>query len=172
MKKTKSNKQKKPLINEKILSKEVRVVTEEHSAVLPLFEAIDLAKSKNMDLILITPNANPPICKIMELGKYLYSLSKHNKQQHIIKEKEVHFSVTIADNDYLTKINHAKSFLSKQMNVKVIVELEGRENSHPELAYDLMNKIATELDPVSKFNSQFKLQNNKIQVHFTPKKHG
>lgn len=159
------------LINEKIRSAEVRVIFNDNtSKVLPLSKAISIAKETSEDLILVSPNATPPVCKIMQLGKYQYELSK-NKTQTVVKDKEIRLSPVIAENDFNTKINHAIQFLNKGMHVKIVMEMKGRLSAYPDKGMSLMHDIVSKLEQYGKCDSVPKVQNNRIQLHFSPKKH-
>lgn len=133
-------------INENIRAKQVRVILPdgEQLGVLFLTEAIAKAKSFGLDLVEIASQANPPVCKILDFGKYRYELSKKQKQGkkgNSLPTKTVQFTPNTGDNDLVRKVNDIKKFLEKGHQVTVIVAMKGRENSHPEIAIQQMNKI-------------------------------
>ena len=126
-------------INEQIRDNEIRVVSAdgEQLGVMSAKEAQDIAYEKGMDLVKIAPQAKPPVCKIMDYGKYKFELNKREKEnrknQKVINIKEVQLSPSIDTNDFNTKCNHAIKFLKKGDKVKVIVRFRGREVSHSQI---------------------------------------
>ena len=117
--------------------------------------AMNLAKEHKLDLVEVSPNANPPVCRIMDFGKYRYDESmkrkKARKQQmsHNRTVKEIKFHANVADHDYQTKVNHAKSFLEKGHKVKVSLQFRGRENAHRELGFEVVQRVIKDCDEVS-----------------------
>ena len=117
--------------------------------------AMNLAKEHKLDLVEVSPNANPPVCRIMDFGKYRYNESmkrkKARKQQmsHNRAVKEIKFHANVADHDYQTKVNHAKSFLEKGHKVKVSLQFRGRENAHRELGFEVVKRVIKDCDEVS-----------------------
>ena len=125
-------------INEEIRDKEVRVIDIDGTqiGVVPIEEAMRLAEEKNTDLVKIAPQANPPVCKIMDYGKYRFEQAKREKEakknQRIIEIKEVRLSLNIDTHDFETKVGHAVKFLKAGNRVKVSIRFRGREMAHPE----------------------------------------
>ncbi len=136
-----------PKINDRIRSLDVQVINSngENLGVLPLKKAIDVAKEEGLDLIEISPNANPPVCKIMDLGKYKYDMQKKankaKKNQKISVLKELKLRPGTEIHDYNFKIKNAKKFLTKGDKVKFTVKFKGREMQHIQLGKDLMERI-------------------------------
>lgn len=116
--------------------------------------AIEQARERGLDLVAVSPDASPPVCKIMDYGKYKYQLSKKEKitkkKQHIIHVKEIRLRPKIEEHDFNFKTNHARKFLEKGNKVKASVLFRGRELSHTEFAKTLLEKMAAELDDIAK----------------------
>ena len=123
-------------INEQIRANEVRLIGAdgEQVGIVKLAAAQDMADQKNLDLVMISPNAEPPVCRIMDYGKYRFERIKKEKEarknQQVVKVKEVQLSCTIDTHDFETRVNHAHRFLADGNKVKVIVRFKGREMSH------------------------------------------
>ncbi len=143
-------------INEEIRDKEVRVIDSEGNqlGVMPVEEALKLAEERNTDLVKIAPQAKPPVCKIMDYGKYRFEQSKREKEakknQRVIEIKEVRLSLNIDTHDFETKVGHAVKFLKSGNRVKVSIRFRGREMAHPENGLVTMNKFA---DACSEFGT-------------------
>ncbi|WP_277218726.1 translation initiation factor IF-3 [Peptoniphilus vaginalis] len=134
-------------INEEIREKEVRLVDDEGNqlGVVPKNQAIDLAISKKLDLVNVAPNAKPPVCRIMDYGKYRYEQEKKEKEarkkQKVINVKELRFSPNIEDHDLNTKANRAIDFLKNGDRVKLSVRFRGREMGHTDLGREVLDKF-------------------------------
>lgn len=143
-------------INEEIRDKEVRVIDSEGNqlGVMPIEEALRLAEEKNTDLVKIAPQAKPPVCKIMDYGKYRFEQAKREKEakknQRVIEIKEVRLSLNIDTHDFETKVGHAIKFLKSGNRVKVSIRFRGREMAHPENGLVTMSKFA---DACSEFGT-------------------
>ena len=143
-------------INEEIRDKEVRVIDSEGNqlGVMPIEEALRLAEEKNTDLVKIAPQAKPPVCKIMDYGKYRFEQTKREKEakknQRVIEIKEVRLSLNIDTHDFETKVGHAIKFLKGGNRVKVSIRFRGREMAHPENGLVTMSKFA---DACSEFGT-------------------
>lgn len=139
-------------MNERIRSKEVRLIdgNGENKGVVPTSEALRMAQEEDLDLVLINPNQEPPVAKIMNYGKYRYELEKKakeaKKKQHTVEVKEVKVRYKIDTHDYQVRIKSIKKFLEQGNKVKVVVMLRGREMQHSSLAFDLMNRFLTDLE--------------------------
>ncbi|MGC8550061.1 MAG: translation initiation factor IF-3 [Acidobacteriaceae bacterium] len=137
--------------NERIRAREVRVIDEngEQVGVLPPFEALKMARERGLDLVEISPNATPPVCRIQDYGKFLYEKDKSEratrKKQKTITIKEVKFSVTVDEHDYQTKRNHAVRFLNEGDKVKASLRFKGRQMSHRDLGYNIINRLIQDL---------------------------
>lgn len=160
--------------NEAIREKEVRVVNQEGEqlGVMSSDEALKLAQSKGLDLVNIAPTAKPPVCKIMNFGKYRFELQKREKEnkknQKIINIKEVQLSPSIDTNDFNTKCRNAIKFLSKGDKVKVTVRFRGREVSHSEIGEALLKRFAEEVKEVGNVDRQPKLEGRNLTMFLSP----
>ena len=134
-------------INEAIRENEVRAIDETGAqlGILKTAEALKIAEQKNLDLVLISPKANPPVCIIMDFGKYCYEQSKKEKEarknQNIVTVKEVQLTLKIDTHDLNTKAKNANRFLSGGDKVKVVVKFKGREMAHTELGYEIAERF-------------------------------
>lgn len=143
-------------INEEIRDKEVRVIDSDGNqlGVMPIEEALRLAEEKSTDLVKIAPQAKPPVCKIMDYGKYRFEQAKREKEakknQRVIEIKEVRLSLNIDTHDFETKVGHAIKFLKGGNRVKVSIRFRGREMAHPENGLVTMSKFA---DACSEFGT-------------------
>ena len=117
--------------------------------VIPTSQALALAQQRGMDLVEIAPNANPPVCKVVEFGKFKYEQEKRErearKHQHADKLKEIKLRLNIDDHDYETKVNHMRNFLKDGMKVKVSLFFRGREQGRTEFGHQLMQRVLTDL---------------------------
>lgn len=137
---------KKPLVNNQIRASQVRVIDEtgKQLGILSLAKALELAKERNLDLVQVTEKVEPPVCKIMDYGKYLYSLEKKEKSSHVKtggETKGIRLSFNISLHDLETKVHQAEKFLKKGDKIKIEMVLKGREKSIPELAKEKINKF-------------------------------
>lgn len=134
--------------NEEINFKEVRVINSDGSqlGVLPIEKAIEAAYAQDLDLVNISPNAQPPVCKIMDYGKYRFEQAKREKEQRknqkVVEVKEIRLGLSIDVHDFETKGKHAKRFLEDGNKVKVSIRFRGRELGHPEIGLETMNRFA------------------------------
>ena len=141
-------------INEAIHAHEVRLVgTEgEQLGVVKLPEALRMAYEKNLDLLLIAPTAQPPVCRIMDYGRYRFDREKREKEarkkQQVVKIKEIRLTCNIDVHDFNTRVNQAKKFLQGGDKVKVSVRFRGREMSHPEVGLDVLERFQTACEGV------------------------
>ncbi|HEU5340008.1 MAG TPA: translation initiation factor IF-3 [Edaphobacter sp.] len=137
--------------NERIRAREVRVIDEngEQLGVMAPFEALKMARERSLDLVEISPNAVPPVCKIQDYGKYLYEKDKSEraarKKQKVITIKEVKFSVTVDEHDYQTKKNQAVRFLNDGDKVKASLRFKGRQMAHRDLGYKIINRLIVDI---------------------------
>ncbi|NLU36963.1 MAG: translation initiation factor IF-3 [Clostridiales bacterium] len=134
-------------INEQIRAKEVRVIDSggEQIGILPIEKAQELADQRQLDLVLIAPKSNPPVCKIMDYGKYRFEVAKKEKEarkkQRVIDVKEVRLSASIEEHDMGVKAKHADKFLRSGDKVKVTIRFRGREMAHREIGFQVMEKF-------------------------------
>jgi translation initiation factor IF-3 len=160
---SRSNRSREPLHrrNGKIRAREVRVIgdSKEQLGVMSLGDALALARAKNLDLIEIAPNAIPPVCRIVNYGKFLYDESKRSKdsQNSAGKLKELQISPAIDPHDLATKRDHAIQFLCDDMKVRIKLRFRGRQKAHKEIGFDLMNRLVSELAEYGQADSPPKL---------------
>jgi len=134
-------------INERIRAREIRVIDENgvQLGILAPFEALRIARERGLDLVEVSPNAVPPVCRIQDYGRYLYEKEKSEraarKKQKVITVKEVKFSVTVDEHDYQTKKNQAVRFLTEGDKVKASLRFRGRQMAHRELGYNIINRL-------------------------------
>ena len=163
-----------PRSNNRIYSPEVQVISSdgENLGVLNTTQAISMAKNEGLDLIEISPNANPPVCKIMDMGKYKYDLQKKanqaKKKQKTVSLKEIKLRPGTETHDYNFKIKNAKKFISKGDKVKFTVKFKGREMQHTDLGKELMNKIIEETKDIAKVESQPKFEGKQMVMIIQP----
>ena len=159
-------------INEQIRDPEIRVVAADGSqlGIMSAKEAQDMAYEKGMDLVKIAPQAKPPVCKIMDYGKYKFELNKREKEnrknQKVINIKEVQLSPSIDTND----CSHAIKFLKKGDKVKVIVRFRGRELSHSQIGFTLLEKFASQASEAGSIEKPAKLEGRNMTMFLAPKK--
>ena len=138
-------------INEMIRVREVRLIDDEgnQKGIVPTIEALKLAKEKDLDLVEVSPNANPPVCKILDYGKYRFEQEKKlrdaKKNQKVLKLKEIRMQPKIGSGDLDTKAKHVQEFLDEGDKVKVTIRFRGRELAHTELGYDVLNEVLKRL---------------------------
>ena len=163
-----------PKANERIKALDVQVIGSEGNnlGVMQLKQAIQMAKEEGLDLIEISPNANPPVCKIMDMGKYKYDLQKKanqaKKKQKVVSLKEIKLRPGTEIHDYTFKIKNAKKFITKGDKVKFTVKFKGREMQHTELGKDLMNKIIEETKDIAKVESKPKFEGRQMVMIIQP----
>ena len=163
-----------PRANEKIRAIDVQVIGSDGTnlGVLELNKAIEAAKSEGLDLIEISPNANPPVCKIMDMGKYKYDLQKKTnlakKKQKVVSLKEIKLRPGTDVHDYNFKIKNAKKFLTKKDKVKFTVKFKGREMQHIQLGKDLMNRIIEDTKDVGKVETHPKFEGRQMVMVIQP----
>ena len=145
------NKSKGQRVNEMIRVREVRLIDDEgnQKGIVPTLEALKLAKEKDLDLVEVSPNANPPVCKILDYGKYRFEqekkLRESKKNQKVLKLKEIRMQPKIGPGDLDTKAKHVQEFLDEGDKVKVTIRFRGRELAHTELGYDVLNEVLKRL---------------------------
>lgn len=138
-------------VNEMIRVREVRLIDDEgnQKGIVPTLEALKLAKEKDLDLVEVSPNANPPVCKILNYGKYRFEQEKKlrdaKKNQKVLKLKEIRMQPKIGSGDLDTKAKHVQEFLDEGDKVKVTIRFRGRELAHTELGYDVLKEVLKRL---------------------------
>lgn len=141
--------------------------------VMALKEALTLAREKNLDLVKIAPQANPPVCKIIDYGKYRFEQSKREKEarknQRIVEVKEIRLSLNIDQHDIDTKQKRAMNFLTAGNKVKVSIRFRGREMGHPELGLEVMRNFASAMSEVANVEKAAKLEGRSMLMFLAPK---
>lgn len=138
-------------VNDRIRAPRIRVVdgnTHQQLGVMTVPEALQIARQRGLDLVEVSADAKPPVCKIVDYGKYKYEQSKNNKdkgKQKGGKVKEVKFRANISDNDYMIKLQHAEEFLNENNKLRVVLQFRGREGAHPEIGFARMGRIVEDL---------------------------
>ncbi|HAQ29334.1 MAG TPA: translation initiation factor IF-3 [Ruminococcaceae bacterium] len=162
-------------INEDIRDREVRVVTDggEQLGIMSAKEALKKAEERNLDLVKISPNAKPPVCKIMDYGKYRFEQSKREKEnrknQRVIEIKEIRLSLNIDTHDFETKVNHAHKFLKAGNKVKVSIRFRGREMAHPQIGEASMKRFAEACEEFATVEKPAKLEGRQMLMFLAPK---
>ena len=163
-------------INERIRAKEVRVIDSEGGQVgiLPVYEAIKLAKEKGLDLVEISPTAQPPVCRIQDYGKFLYEMGKKEKAakktQKNIVIKEVKFSINVDEHDFVTKKNHVLRFLDGGDKVKASLRFKGREMAHRNLGRDVLDRLIREISEKGQVEFAPRMEGNTMHAILIPRK--
>ena len=164
------------MINEQIRDKEVRLIGEdgEQLGVMPARDALQMAKDAELDLVKIAPTAKPPVCKIIDYGKYRYELARKEKEakkkQKVIEVKEVRLSPNIDDNDLNTKINAARKFIEKGNKVKVTLRFRGREMAHMFKSKYILDDFAEKLADIATVDKPAKVEGRSIVLFLTAKR--
>ena len=164
------------MINEQIRDKEVRVIGEnnEQLGVMPIEQAMKLAEDAGVDLVKIAPNAAPPVCRIIDYGKFRYEQSRKEKEarkkQKVIEIKEIRMSPNIDTNDLNTKIAAAKKFLSKGDRVKVTLRFRGREMAHMNNSRYILDDFAEALSDVAQVEKPPKVEGRTLTMFLTEKR--
>lgn len=162
-------------MNDRIRAPKVRVVdgvSHEQLGVLPTPVAIRMAKERGVDLVEVAPNADPPVCKLIDYGKYKYALEKHKKEAHkhhkASKLKELKFRVGIDPHDYLIKMVHAEDFLAEGHKVRVQLQFRGRQMAHQELGFELMKQIKADLTSMAHVDMEPRQAGRNINMQLSP----
>jgi translation initiation factor IF-3 len=160
-------------VNQRIRAREVRVIVAasgQQLGILKIQDALRLAQQAGLDLVEVAPTANPPVCRIVDFGKFKYEISKHDKDKKSAssKLKEIKFRVNISEHDYETKLRHAEEFLDKSNKVRVQLQFRGRENAHKELGMILMNKISADLATMANVEQPPKLMGRAVTMTLAP----
>lgn len=163
-------------INEQIRDREVRVVSAsgEQLGIMSAKDALKKAEEQNLDLVKIAPNAKPPVCKIMDYGKYRFEQAKREKEarknQKVVEIKEIRLSLNIDTHDFETKAKHAEKFLKAGNKVKVSIRFRGREMAHPELGLVSMEKFAEACQAFASVEKPAKLEGRQMLMFLAPQK--
>ena len=163
-------------INEQIRSREVRVVGDSGSTVVPTRQALDMARDQGVDLVEISPNANPPVCRLIDYSKFLYQQKKRAKEmkakQVKVEVKEIRFGPQTDEHDYQFKLKHAKEFLEDGNKVRAYVFFRGRSILFKEQGEVLLLRFANDLEEYGKVEHMPSLEGKKMFLYLAPKKAG
>ena len=154
-------------INEQIRVREVRIVGEDGSSVVPTRDALNMAREQGVDLVEISPNANPPVCRLIDYSKFLYQQKKRQKEM-----KEIRFGPQTDEHDYQFKLKHAKEFLEEGNKVRAYVFFRGRSILFKEQGEVLLLRFANDLEEVGKVEGMPSLEGKKMFLYLAPKKAG
>ena len=162
-------------INEEIRDKEVRVIDSDGTqlGIMPLSQALDKAAEKNLDLVKIAPQAKPPVCKIIDYGKFKFEQAKKEKEarknQHVFDVKEIRLSLNIDTHDFNTKLKHTQRFIASGDKVKVSIRFRGREMGHQELGVETMKKFSDACQEFATIEKPAKLEGRSMIMFLAPK---
>ena len=163
-------------INEDIRASEVRLIDEKGGqiGVIPISEALQIARTRETDLVEVAPNASPPVCRLMDYGKFLYERSKREREarraQKQTEVKEIRLRPKTGEHDIAYKMRDARRFLQKGAKVKVRIRFRGREITHPEVAKQLLDRIAKELSDVSEVEKAGAMEGRTMLMILSPTK--
>ena len=163
-------------VNEQIRVREVRIVGESGSTVMPTKQALDMARQQGVDLVEISPNANPPVCRLIDYSKFLYQQKKRQKEmkakQVKVEVKEIRFGPQTDEHDYQFKLKHAREFLEEGNKVRAYVFFRGRSILFKEQGEVLLLRFANDLEDCGKVESMPNLEGKKMFLYLAPKKAG
>ncbi|CZQ85981.1 translation initiation factor IF-3 [Trichococcus ilyis] len=163
------------MVNDGIRARELRVIGSdgEQLGVKSKNDALQLAEAANLDLVLVSPNANPPVARIMDYGKFRFDQQKRErearKNQKVVSLKEVRLSPSIDENDFQTKLRNARKFLEKGDKVKASIRFKGRAITHKEIGQKVLDRLASELTDVSTIESHPKMDGRSMFLMLAPK---
>lgn len=162
------------MLNEQIREKEIRLIDGEESKIVSTRDALMIAEERELDLVMISPNANPPVCRIMDYSKFLYEQSKKEKEnrknQKVVNLKEVRLSPTIDVGDIQIKANNAKKFLTNEDKVKVSIRFKGRQNNNTQVGFKIMESFVELIGEIGTIEKPAKLEGNNMTMILAPKK--
>ncbi|WP_029551187.1 translation initiation factor IF-3 [Thermocrinis jamiesonii] len=165
-------------VNRQIKAKEVRLVDQEGKqiGIVPIQEALRIAEEMGLDLVEVAPNANPPVCKLLDYGKFLYEMKKKEKEakkkqrEHSMDVKDINLSLRIDEHDLKVKLKQMREFLEDGDKVRVRIRFRGRENVHPELGDRLVNRIVESLSDCGQLEGEPKKEGNFLIFSLLPKR--
>lgn len=163
-------------VNDRIRAREIRLIDEDGNqvGVMPPYEALKIAREQGLDLVEVAPQANPPVCRIINYGKYLYQLSKRQhearKHQKAAGLKEVKMRPRISVHDYETKRNRITEFLKEGAKVKAAIMFRGRENAHRDLGWEMMRRLTDDLSEIGQLEIGPRQEGPNLSAIFSPKK--
>jgi translation initiation factor IF-3 len=164
-----------PRINEAIRAREVRLIDEsgQNVGIVSRVDALERAVAAGLDLVEVSPDAEPPVCKILDFGKFKYQEQKKaaeaRKNQKIVEIKEIKMRPTIDDHDYEVKIRSIKRFFEEGDKVKVTLRFRGREMAHPAIGYQLLQRVKSELQELSKVEAEPRLEGRQMVMVLAPR---
>lgn len=167
--------EKDPRVNRRIRSAEVRMIDPdgEQLGIMSIDDALDKAEEFGLDLVEVAPNAKPPVCRIMDYGKYKYQQKKRTaearKKSSRVELKEVKMRPKTDDHDFQTKVRHARKFLEEHNKVKFTVMFRGREITHPEIAFEMLKEAAQLLSDIAEVEQAAKLEGRNMGMMLAPK---
>jgi len=162
-------------INEQIRDREVRVIdsTGEQIGIVPIKNALNLARERQLDLVKVAPRSRPPVCKIMDYGKYKYEQSKKEKEarkkQRVINVKEIRMSPKIEEHDLQVRVKNASKFISEGDKVKVTVRFRGREIAHTTLGREILTKMAEDMKDIASVEKKPRVEGRNMVMILAPK---
>lgn len=162
-------------INEEIRDKEVRLIsaTGEQLGIMSARSALEIAAKQDLDLVKISPKATPPVCKVMDYGRFRFEQAKRDKEirknQHVVEIKEIRMSPSIDVGDFNVKLRNAKKFLSEGNRVKVAVRFRGREMAHTEIGAELLSRFADECSDVANLDKKPNMEGRHMIMFLSPK---
>lgn len=164
------------LVNEAIRAREVRLIgaNGDQVGVVSIKEALRAAEEANLDLVAVAPTAKPPVCRVMDYGKFKYEQAKKDKEarkkQKVINVKEVRFSPTIEDHDFQTKLRNVRKFISKGDKVKVSIRFRGRQITHSEIGRDILIRLSKEVEDIAVVEKKPKMEGRSMIMILGPSK--
>ncbi|MGK7369607.1 MAG: translation initiation factor IF-3 [Candidatus Halalkalibacterium sp. M3_1C_030] len=164
-----------PNVNDEIRASKVRVIKpDEDHEIVPIDRAIQIAESYDLDLVEVAPDAKPPVCKVIDFGKYMYEKKKKEKEakkkQHTVQVKELRFRPNTDDHDLEFKTRHAREFLESGDKVKATVQFRGRDMLYTERGKELLLDLAEELDDISEIESKPNMEGRRMIMMLSPNK--
>ena len=163
------------MVNDGIRARELRIIGSdgEQLGVKSKSDALQIAEAANLDLVLVSPNANPPVARIMDYGKFRFDQQKRErearKNQKVVSLKEVRLSPSIDENDFQTKLRNARKFLEKGDKVKASIRFEGRAITHKEIGQRVLDRLASELTDIATIESHPKMDGRSMFLMLAPK---
>lgn len=162
-------------INDEIRDKEVRLIDDEGNqlGVMSTEDALNIAYEKDLDLVMIAPGGKPPVCKIMDYGKFRFEQSKREKEakknQHIVEVKEIRMSPGIDTNDFNVKLRNGQKFLGEGNRLKVTIRFRGREMAHTDIGAKLLKRFAADCDEIASVDKNPKMEGRHMSMFMSPK---
>ena len=162
-------------INEDIRDKEVRLIDEEgeQRGIMPAADALNIAFEKDLDLVKISPGARPPVCKIMDYGKFKFEQSKRDKEakrnQHVVEIKEIRMSPVIDTNDFNVKLRNGHKFLNEGNRLKVTIRFRGRQMAHTDIGANILKRFAEACEEIATIEKNPKLEGRNMSMFLSPR---